>query len=77
MTRLLEKAFGKASKLPPKEQDALAATLLAELASEEKWAHAFEANGASDALSKLADEALNEHRSGNTEPLDPIWRLTG
>lgn len=71
MTRLLKKAFEEASKLSPEEQDALADTLLADLASEEAWASAFEANGARDLLSKLADEALEEHRRGEARPLDP------
>lgn len=69
MTRLLKKAFEQASKLPVEEQDALARTLLEDLESEERWDGAFGATG--DLLSELADEALSEHRSGGTEPLDP------
>lgn len=69
MTDLLEKAFNKASRLTPAEQDALAERLLEELESEERWEKAFE--GAEDVLSNLADEALDEHRRGRTEPLDP------
>ena len=60
MTKLLEKAFAEASKLPQKEQDALAALLLEELASEQRWAQAFAAS--EDLLSRLADEALDNHR---------------
>lgn len=69
MTRLLEKAFEEASKLPADEQDALARTLLEELESEERWGGMFE--DADDLLSELADEAVSEHRQGKTEPLDP------
>jgi hypothetical protein len=69
MTELLEKAFTEASKLPLQEQDALANWILEELASERQWEISL-ANS-SDALSKLADEALDEHRRGYTEPLDP------
>lgn len=69
MTRLLEKAFEEASRLPPEDQDSLAAELLDALANEERWARAFDENG--DALSELAGEALREHRSGKTEALDP------
>lgn len=36
MTRLLEKAFEEASKLPEDDQDALAEMLLNDLASEER-----------------------------------------
>ena len=56
MTTRLEQAFTEASKLSPKEQDALADWLLAELHSEEKWDRLF-ANS-QEVLSKLASEAL-------------------
>jgi hypothetical protein len=69
MTDLLEKASGEASKLPSKEQDALAAWILQELESERRWDSAF--TGSADVPSKLADEALAEHRQGKTLPLDP------
>ncbi len=69
MTKLLEKAFGEASKLSLQEQDALATWILEELASEARWDSLF-ANS-SDALGKLADEALEEFRAGRTKPLDP------
>jgi hypothetical protein len=69
MTRLLEKAFSEAAKLPPEEQDALAKWLLEEMESERRWQIAF-ANSL-DLLEQLADEALAEHRAGETEELDP------
>ena len=69
MTKLLEKAFAEASKLPPEEQEALATWILAELASERRWNEAFASS--QDALSRLADEALAEHRRGETRELDP------
>src|SRR5215472_13622184 len=37
MTKLLQKAFDEASKLPEVEQDALGRVLLEELASERRW----------------------------------------
>ncbi len=67
MTDLLEKALTEVAKLPASEQDALAAILLAELASEQRWADSFARS--QDALAELAKEALNEHRAGLTEPL--------
>ena len=69
MTKLLQKAFDEASKLPEGEQDALGRILLEELASERRWEALFA--GSHDLLSELADQALAEHRSGRTEKLNP------
>jgi hypothetical protein len=69
MTTRLEQAFTEASKLSPKEQDALADWMLAELRSEKKWDRLF-ANS-QEVLSKLASEALAEHRRGQTRELNP------
>jgi len=69
MTKLLEKAFAEAVKLPKKEQDKLAKWLLAELESERLWDAVFARSA--DELAKLADEALKEHRKGRTKPLNP------
>lgn len=69
MTKLLEQAFAEVSKLPPQEQDALADWLLAELESEKRWGRLFADSQAE--LSKLAAEALAEHRRGQTQELDP------
>jgi hypothetical protein len=69
MTKLLEEAFAEASKLPEQEQDALAAVILEELASERRWDQAFA--DSADLLAQLADQALAEHRAGKTQVLDP------
>ena len=69
MTRLLQKAFAEAAKLPDDDQDALAQAVLAELASERRWDELFAASA--DLLSELAEEALAEHRAGRTKPLNP------
>jgi len=69
MTKLLERAFAEAVKLPKKEQDKLAKWLLAELESERRWDEAFA--GSADQLADLAEEALDEHRKGRTKQLDP------
>ena len=69
MTKLLEEAFAEASKLPEQEQDALAAVILEELASERCWDQAFA--DSADLLAQLADQALAEHRAGKTHVLDP------
>lgn len=67
MTTLLEEAFAKAAQLPPKEQDALAALLLEEIAAEKRWEGLF--SQSQDQLASLAEEALGEFREGKTEPL--------
>ena len=67
MTQLLEKALNEVAKLPPSEQDALAAILLEELASERKWSAPFAQS--QDMLTRMAEEALAEHRAGKTTPL--------
>jgi hypothetical protein len=69
MTRLLEEAFHRARTLSEEEQDALAATILAELEDERHWSETFA--GSADLLAQLADEASAEHRAGRTHPLDP------
>jgi len=66
MTRLLEKAFSEASRLPNTEQNALAKWLLDELEAERKWERAF--SESEDVLERLADEALEMHRQGQTIP---------
>ncbi len=67
MTQLLEKAFSEVAKLPASEQDAVAALVIEELASEKRWSSSF-ANS-QDLLAKLAEEALAEYASGQTKPL--------
>lgn len=69
MTELLKKAFQQAETLSGDEQDAFARWLLEELASEKCWSQAFA--GSQDRLKNLANDALEEHRAGRTEPLDP------
>ena len=69
MTKLLERAFEEASRLPEMDQNALAKWLLDELHSEAKWERTFAES--EDLLEKLADEALDEKRKGKTTRLDP------
>lgn len=68
MTTRLEQAFTEASKFSPKEQDALANWLLAELRSEKKWDRLFA--DSQEVLSKLSAEALAEYHSGKTQELN-------
>jgi hypothetical protein len=68
MTKLLEKAFEDASRLPEEDQDVLAEMLLSDLASEERWAEAFAKS--QDKLAVLAREALAEFNQGKTKLIE-------
>jgi hypothetical protein len=68
MTRLLERAFKEASKLPEIQQNTLAKWVLEELQSDKEWGKMFA--GSEDILDKLADEALEAHKQGKTKPLN-------
>ena len=69
MTKSLEEAFAKASRLPREEQETLAAWLLEELESEGRWDGLFARS--QGVLGELGAEAQAEHRRGGTEELDP------
>ena len=71
MTRLLEQAFRKASSLPREGQDEFARLMLAELDAERRWTELFARPESEDLLERLADDAVEAHRAGRTEPLDP------
>jgi hypothetical protein len=68
MTNLLTKAIEVATKLPPEQQDAVAAIILDEISSEDRWDEAFATS--QDVLSALAKEALAEHAARKSTPLN-------
>jgi hypothetical protein len=68
MNTRLEEAFAQAAQLPPDEQEALAALLLDEIASERLWDQAFAQS--QHQIAKLADEALAEFQEDRTVLLD-------
>jgi hypothetical protein len=68
MTKLLEKVLNEVSRLPEKEQDALAAVLLSELESEQRWSDAFAKS--QGALLRQAQEARAELQAGKTKPFE-------
>ena len=70
MTKLLEKVFSQASKLPPPMQDLIAKRMLEEIEAELKWDETFA--GTRDELSRLADEALADFEAGKTKPLEEV-----
>ncbi len=65
----LELVISEIEKLPPAEQNQFVAWVLEELHSEQRWSGSY-ANS-SDVLSYLADEALEEYKTGKTKKLDP------
>lgn len=68
MTILLEKAIDRVSVLPAKKQNAIAHLLLAEMDAEAHWDESFKSS--QPELSKLASDALAEHRRGKTRSMD-------
>ena len=68
MTGLLEKALRRIETLSQEEQDAVASQILDTLDDEEAWARSFREKP--EVLRSLADEALEEHRRGETRPID-------
>ena len=70
MTRLLEDALRKVGELSEDEQNAIASQILETLEDEEAWGKLLRKNPAK--LRKLAEKALDEHRRGETRPLDEI-----
>jgi hypothetical protein len=69
MPDLVDQAFAEIAKLPEEQQIAVAAWILEELAAERRWEESFAQSA--DALERLADEALAEHRRGETRLLIP------
>lgn len=70
MTQALTSAVAVAAKLPPEEQDVLAAILFEEIASEQRWSVSF--SRSESVLEGLAAEALAEFKAGKTKPLDDL-----
>ena len=68
--RQLKQAMAKASTLTAERQAAIAALVLEEIASEDRWDAQFA--GSQDKLAALADEALAEESRGETRPLDDL-----
>ena len=67
MTETLAQAIVQAEQLPAGEQQALAAILIEEMASEQRWTRSFAQSA--DVLESLAADALAEFRVGRTQPL--------
>ncbi len=68
MTELLDKAIREARKLSERDQDALGAILLEEIADEARWARKFADTRRT--LEQIADESLAALDSGETSPME-------
>ena len=68
MTKLLKKAFKRASELSEAEQDALAKLILAEIEAEKVWDRLFASSA--HVLEKMAEDAMTEHKARKTQELD-------
>ncbi|MBE9146602.1 hypothetical protein [Planktothrix mougeotii] len=72
MTELLRQAIAQIKKLPPDQQDAIAARFLAELQDEQKWENRF-ATTTDDQWDQMAAMVHQEIAAGETVPLDKIF----
>jgi hypothetical protein len=70
MTGLLEEALRRVESLTPEEQDAIASRIMETLDDDEAWTRSFREKP--EVLRCLAREALEEHRRGETRPLDEL-----
>ena len=72
MTGLLEEALRRVESLPQAEQDAIAARIMEALDDDAAWERSFRERPT--ALRSMAQEAIEEHRRGETRPLDELIR---
>jgi hypothetical protein len=72
MTELLREAIAQIEKLPPEQQDAIAARFLAELQDEQKWDIRFSAT-TDDQWDQMAAMVRQEIARGETVPLDEVF----
>ncbi|MEA2329362.1 MAG: hypothetical protein QOE68_4321 [Thermoanaerobaculia bacterium] len=69
MTNLLDEAYAAAKELPEEEQEAIGAVLLAEIDADRRWEELLAQP--SDVIERMAEQALEHYRLGETLPLDP------
>ena len=70
MTHALSTAVATAAQLPEEEQDALAAILLEEMESEERWSALFA--DSLNLLERMANEAIQDFQAGRVQPIDQL-----
>ena len=67
MTQLLEKVLTEVYKLPPEQQDAIAAIILEELEDERRWDKAFAKS--QDKLAQLAQKVRADIKAGRVKKM--------
>jgi hypothetical protein len=72
MTELLRQAIAQIEKLPPDQQDAIAARFLTELQDEQKWETRFSIT-TDDQWDQMAAMVRQEIAEGKTVPLDQVF----
>lgn len=70
MTQALSAAVASAAKLPEEEQNVLAAILLEEMESEERWSALFA--GSQNLLEHMASDAIQDFQAGRVQPIDAL-----
>ncbi|MEB3202322.1 MAG: hypothetical protein VKK05_05840 [Synechococcus sp.] len=70
MTQALSAAVATAAQLSEEEQDALAAILLEEMESEERWNALFA--DSQNLLERMANEAIQDFQAGRVQPIDQL-----
>ena len=70
MTQALSAAVATAAQLPEEEQDALAAILLEEMESEERWSALFA--DSPNLLERMANEAIQDFQAGRVQPINEL-----
>jgi hypothetical protein len=72
MTARLRHALAEAEKLPPEDQDAIAARLLAEVEDERQWQARFAAT-TDDQWARLVAGVRQDIAAGRTVPLEEVF----
>ena len=70
MTQALSAAVASAAKLPDEEQNVLAAIMLQEMESEQRWSALF--SGSQNLLEQMASEAIQDFQAGRVQPIDEL-----
>jgi len=70
MTQALSAAVATAAQLPEDEQNALAAILLEEMESEERWGALFA--DSQNLLERMANEVMQDFEAGRVHPIDQL-----
>ena len=70
MTQALSAAVACAAKLPDEEQKVLAAIMLEEMESEQRWSALF--SGSQNLLEQMASEAIQDFQAGRVQPIDEL-----